>query len=320
MTAAIRIEGLTKTFGRLRAVDDITLEVPRGSIFGFLGANGAGKTTTLRMIAGLAKPTAGTISVAGHRSEEGTAYRRRVGYLRQDPVFYGWMTGRQALRYAAGFHPELRAEAAADVERLIDLMGLHDAADRRCGEYSGGMRQRLGIGAALVGRPEVLLLDEPATGLDPLGRKDVLDLMESLRDRTTIFYSTHILDDVQRVSDRVAVIDRGKLLLSERTSDLLSSYSQDRLHVELVGATPETALRLAAIPGVTGVTALEPATHGQTASAFAVGVAAHQSAAVQAAITRLASGDGMAVVEARPETLDLEGVFLRLVGNQEIAA
>jgi ABC-2 type transport system ATP-binding protein len=306
MTAAIRIEGLTKTFGRLRAVDDITLEVPRGSIFGFLGANGAGKTTTLRMIAGLARPSSGTIVVAGHTSAEGTAYRRRIGYLCQEPVFYGWMTGREVLAYAAGFHSHLGRDSDAEVGRLIDLVGLRDAADRRCGEYSGGMKQRLGIGAALIGRPEVLLLDEPATGLDPLGRKDVLDLMESLRETTTIFYSTHILDDVQRVSDRVAVVDHGKLLLAEKTSDLLSSYSQNRLRVELAGAGPETALRLAAIPGVTGVTALEPTTLGRAAGAFAVTIAERQTGPVQAAITRLAYTDGMSVVEARLETLDLE--------------
>jgi ABC-2 type transport system ATP-binding protein len=320
MTAAIQIEGLAKTFGRVRAVDGITLEVPKGSIFGFLGANGAGKTTTLRMIAGLARPSSGTIVVAGHTSAEGTAYRRRIGYLCQDPAFYGWMTGREVLAYAAGFHPELGDATEGEIERLIDLVGLRDAADRRCDEYSGGMKQRLGIGAALIGRPEVLLLDEPATGLDPLGRKDVLDLMESLRETTTVFYSTHILDDVQRVSDRVAVIDHGKLLLAQKTSDLLSSYSQNRLRVELVGASPETALRLAAIPGVTGVTALESTTLGLTAAAFAVTIAERQTGPVQAAITRLAHADGMSVVEARLETLDLEEVFLRLVGNQEFAA
>jgi ABC-2 type transport system ATP-binding protein len=320
MTAAIHIQGLTKAFGRVRAVDGLTLDVPKGSIFGFLGANGAGKTTTLRMIAGLARPTAGSIEVAGHSSDEGTAYRRRIGYLCQEPAFYGWMSGREVLRYAAGFHPELGSRTDGEVDRLIELVGLEEAADRRCSEYSGGMRQRLGIGAALIGRPEVLLLDEPATGLDPIGRKSVLDLMESLRETTTIFYSTHILDDVQRVSDRVAVVDHGKLLLAQRTADLLTSYSQNRLRVELIGASSETALRLAAIPGVTGVTALEGNTLGQTAAAFAITVADHSAAPVQAAITRLACSDGMTVVQARPETLDLEEVFLRLVGNQEIAA
>ena len=307
----------------MRAVDGLTLEVPKGSVFGFLGANGAGKTTTLRMIAGLARPTNGAIRVGGHTSEDGTAYRARIGYLCQEPAFYGWMTGRQVLRYAAGFHPELGGSAGREIDRLLEVVGIADAADRRCSEYSGGMRQRLGIGAALVGKPDVLLLDEPATGLDPLGRKSVLDLMDSLRQTTTIFYSTHILDDVQRVSDRVAVIDGGKLLLAQRTSDLLSSYSQNRLRVELIGAGPETALGLAAIAGVTGVTALDQAAgagRSDGAAAFAITVADHSAASVQAAITKLAYGDGLTVVEARPESVDLEDVFVRLVGNQEAAA
>ena len=159
MTTAIEIKGLTKRFGRLTAVDDLSLEVPAGSIFGFLGANGAGKTTTLRMVAGLARPSAGQITVGGVGNDRGIAYRRRIGYLCQEPAFYGWMSGREVLRYAAGFYPELSGQAAREIDRLLELVGLTDAAGRRCSQYSGGMRQRLGIAAALIGRPEVLLLD-----------------------------------------------------------------------------------------------------------------------------------------------------------------
>jgi ABC-2 type transport system ATP-binding protein len=301
----------------LTAVDDLSLQVPEGSIFGFLGANGAGKTTTLRMIAGLARPTTGTIAVAGVSSSDGIRYRHQIGYLSQEPAFYGWMTGREVLRYAAGFYPNVVGNAGPEVDRLLELVGLTEAANRRCAEYSGGMRQRLGIGAALIGRPAVLLLDEPATGLDPIGRKDVLELMEALRSTTTIFYSTHILDDVQRVSDRVAVIDRGRLVVTDRTEELLSSYTRNRLRVELLGATSETALRLAAIPGVAGVSTAD---QRADSTAFTVKIGDVAAKAVQSAITRLAYADGLTVVEARPETLDLEEVFLRLVGKQEIAA
>ena len=317
MTAAITIEGLTKRFGNFTAVDDLSLEVPQGSVFGFLGANGAGKTTTIRTIAGLTRPTRGRVEVGGITTDAGPAYRRQIGFLCQDPAFYGWMTGREVLRYAAGFYPESKAARAGEIERLLKLVGLADAADRPCGEYSGGMRQRLGIGAALVGRPTLLLLDEPATGLDPLGRKDVLELMEELRSQTTIFYSTHILDDVQRVSDRVAVVDHGKLLVTDTTENLLTSYTRNRIRVELIGANPETTLRLAGVPGVAGVTVAERRNDSVT---YTLKYSGEEPLPVQAAVTRLAASDGLVVVEARPEVMDLEQVFLRLVGKQEIAA
>ena len=317
MTPAIKIQGLTKRFDRLTAVEDLSLEVPEGSLFGFLGANGAGKTTTLRMIAGLARPSAGRIEVAGVTSADGPRYRRQIGYLCQEPAFYGWMTGREVLRYAAGFYAGSKASSGHETDGLIRLVGLEDAADRRCSEYSGGMRQRLGIGAALAGRPRVLLLDEPATGLDPLGRKDVLELMEALRSTTTIFYSTHILDDVQRVSDRVAIIDHGRLLVTDRTENLLTSYTRNRLRVELIGATGETSARLAAIPGVVGVS--EPEV-GAGSLVYTLRIDDVPAPAVQAAVTGIAASGGLTVVEARPIVLDLEDVFLRLVGKQEIAA
>jgi ABC-2 type transport system ATP-binding protein len=317
--AAIKITGLTKRFGGLTAVDGLDLEVPEGSIFGFLGANGAGKTTTLRMIAGLARPTSGSIEVAGIQNLAGAAYRRQIGYLSQEPAFYGWMTGREVIGYAAGFFARkpTRAESDAETERLLVLVGLADAADRRCGSYSGGMRQRLGIAAALVGEPRVLLLDEPATGLDPIGRRDVLDLMESLRQTTTIFYSTHILDDVQRVSDHVAVVDHGRLLVSSETGKLLESQGRNRLQVELLGAGPETAARLAQIPGVVAVSRPEVTPDGRS---FEVDFESAMGPKVQAAITRFAADAGLTVVSARSATLDLEDVFLGLVDNKENVA
>jgi ABC-2 type transport system ATP-binding protein len=323
MQPAIKIKNLSKRFGNFTAVEGLDLEVPEGSIFGFLGANGAGKTTTLRMIAGLARPTSGRIEVGGIASTEGPRYRRQIGYLCQEPEFYAWMTGREVLRYAAGFYGAGSGGGTeAETERLLALVGLEDAAGRRCSEYSGGMRQRLGIAAALIGQPRVLLLDEPATGLDPLGRRDMLALMESLRESTTIFYSTHILDDVQRVSDRVAVIDHGRLLVSNRTEELLASQGRNSLRVELAGATPQTSEQLASLPGVRAVSRPEVTPDGRS---FDVDFADCSRRDVQEAITRLAAGSGMAVVEARPITLDLEEVFLRLVDNgatgaKEIAA
>jgi ABC-2 type transport system ATP-binding protein len=177
------------------------------------------------------------------------------------------------------------------------------------------MRQRLGIAAAVVGQPVVVLLDEPAAGLDPLGRKDVLDLIESLRETTTVFFSTHILDDVQRVSDRVAVLDHGRLLATDTTQNLLASFSRNRIRVVLQGASPETGPLIAGIPGVESV-AVGESHDGSTE--FTLQLAAPDAtAAVQLAVTGLALAHGLAVVEARPLVFDLEEVFLRLVAEAQ---
>lgn len=314
MTPAIEINGVTKRFGQLVAVDNLSLAIPRGAVFGFLGANGAGKTTTMRVIAGLTRASAGSVTVAGVSASAGAQYRRQLGYLCQEPAFYGWMTGREVLRYAAGFYPEIE-QPERRVEALLAQVGLADAAARKVAGYSGGMRQRLGIAAAVVGHPPVVLLDEPAAGLDPLGRKDVLDLIESLRETTTIFYSTHILDDVQRVSDRVAVLDRGRLLAADTTENLLASSSRNRVRVVLQGAAPEAGSLLAGIPGVENVAVGESR---DGACAFTLQLAAPDAiAAAQLAVTALALAHGYAVVEARPLVFDLEEVFLRLVGEAQ---
>jgi ABC-2 type transport system ATP-binding protein len=289
MTPAIEINGMTKRFGQFVAVDNLSLTVPRGSVFGFLGANGAGKTTTMHVIAGLSRPSAGSVTLAGISASAGAQYRRQLGYLSQEPAFYGWMTGREVLRYAAGFHPEIE-KPGRRVEDLIEQVGLADAAERKVAGCSGGMRQRLGIAAAVVAQPPVVVLDEPAAGLDPIGRKDVLELIECLRGTTTIFYSTHILDDVQRVSDRVAVLDRGRLLAADTTDNLLAGSGKDRVQVELQGASSEAGLLLSGIPGVETVSVGE-SRGGSTA--FTLKLAAPDAiAAVQVAVTALASTRG----------------------------
>ena len=247
--SAISTAGLTKHYPGVLALNDLTLDVPVGSIYGFLGPNGAGKTTALRLIAGLARPTRGTAMVAGIPVEAGPAYRQAVGYLAQDPRFYGWMTGRETVDYVGSLYPASARPDAARVQEVLELVGIANMADRRTRTYSGGERQRLGIAQALVTRPAVLLLDEPVSSLDPIGRREVLELMGRIKGEITVFYSTHILDDVQRVSDYVAILDRGRLVRAQPTAELLSSFTRDRLRVALGFATDETALALAAYPG-----------------------------------------------------------------------
>ena len=316
MTNAISMERLTKHYKGVEALTDLSLEVPAGTVFGFLGPNGAGKTTALKVLAGLARATAGSATVAGERVSAAGNHRRHLGYLAQDPRFYAWMTGRETLRYVARFRG-IGTDRERHIGDLLERVGIADAADRRTSTYSGGMRQRLGVAQALVGRPAVILLDEPVSALDPIGRKDVLDLMRELKGETTVFYSTHILDDVERVSDHVAILDHGRLVKAAPTHVLLGSFTRNTLRVVLGGASVATEAGLRAIPGV--VTVMVASRTGAE-TAFDVTTANGASADVQRAITRFAVDAGLTLIGNSEETLDLETVFLRLIDQKEVAA
>jgi ABC-2 type transport system ATP-binding protein len=315
--SAISMTGLTKHYPGVEALTDLSLEVPAGSIYGFLGPNGAGKSTTIKVLAGLTRPTRGSASVAGIPIAAGAGYLRGVGYLAQDPPFYDWMSGRETLRFVASLYPATDRADHGRIQAVLDRVGLADAADRRTSTYSGGMRQRLGIAQALIGSPAVLLLDEPVSALDPIGRREVLDLMRELRGEVTVFYSTHILDDVERVSDHVAILDGGRLVRSAPTVELLSSFDQDQLRVVIGGADDATAVAIASIAGVISV---EPAERDADLRSYVVRVAPGAGTTVQAAITRFAAEHGQIVTENRFARLGLEDVFLRLVNTKERAA
>jgi ABC-2 type transport system ATP-binding protein len=317
MASAISTTGLGKQYRGLVALEGLDLEVPEGSIYGFLGATGAGKTTAIKILAGLTRPTAGTANVAGVSLAAGETYKRAIGYLGQEPRFYGWMTARQILRYVAGFYPWVTDPVDRRITDALTLTGMMDAADRRVSTYSGGMRQRLGIAQALIGRPRLLLLDEPASALDPIGRRDVLEIMEGLRGDTTIFYSTHILDDVQRVSDHVAILDHGRLVRAAATGDLLRSLSPDRLRVVVIGASEATAGGLAALPGVASV---ELESRDAEQLTFAVQARPGGVAAAQRAITGYAVDSDLTLVSNASVQADLEEVFLNLIDRKERAA
>ena len=315
--SAISTVGLTKHFPGVAALTDLSLDVPAGSIYGFLGPNGAGKTTTLKILAGLTTPTSGTASVAGIPVAAGAGYRRQVGFLAQEPRFYDWMSGRDTLRFVASLYPEAGRADTARIDAILARVGLADAAGRRTGTYSGGMRQRLGIAQALVGDPAVLLLDEPVSALDPIGRREVLDLMRELRGEVTVFYSTHILDDVERVSDHVAILDGGRLVRSAPTAELLASFAQDQLRVVLGGADDATTI---ALTGIDGVESVEPAERDADLRAYVIRVRPGATTAVQASVTRFAADHGLTVTENHLVRLGLEDVFLRLIDTKERAA
>src|SRR5512136_3090900 len=251
----IQTTGLAKTYKGVQALQPLDLQVREHSICGFLGPNGAGKTTTIKLLLGLSRPTGGSGQVFGLDIEKhNDEIRRRVGYLAQDPRFYEYMTARQTLRFTAGFfYNGPRAEIEQRVAETLDLVGLSDKADRPVKGFSGGERQRLGIAQAQVNYPDLLILDEPAASLDPQGRHDVLEVMERLRKHTTIFYSTHILDDVQRVSDTVIILNKGALVAQGPIEELLAWGHANVFTLTVKGDTASVEIRLRSQPWVTGL-------------------------------------------------------------------
>ena len=228
MTAAIEIRNLTKRFGTVTALAGFDLSVPRGAIFGFLGPNGAGKTTTLRIMTGLARATAGSVVIEG--VEVGRGARPPIGYLPDTPSFYSWMTAREFLAYIARLHNL----DDPPIDTTLERVGLAGANKKRVGGFSRGMKQRLGLAQALLPQPRVLLLDEPVSALDPAGRKAMLDIMDDLRDEMTIFFSTHILNDAERICDEIGIINQGRLVIQAQRDDLLARFARPVFEIELV--------------------------------------------------------------------------------------
>ncbi|HZG68104.1 MAG TPA: ABC transporter ATP-binding protein [Herpetosiphonaceae bacterium] len=315
----IKTEGLSKRYNGVAALEDLRLTVPRHSIFGFLGPNGAGKSTTIKLLLGLTRPTAGSAAIFGRDSvRDSVAIRERTGYLAQDPRYYDYMTARETLEFTARFfYDGPQGVLAARIAETLDLVGLADKADRPIKGFSGGERQRLGIAQAQINQPDLLILDEPAAALDPMGRRDVLEVMERLRRHTTIFYSTHILDDVQRVSDNVAILNHGKLVAQAPIKELLAGTGGAVYAMTVVGDGRDTHARIAAAPWVTSITA--PHANG-TSGLTTLQVAVTDAQAAETRLLRLALEDPATIVTSFGQKQhNLEEVFMNLVeGGQNI--
>jgi len=224
----IACRALTKRFGATVAVDRLDLQVGAGQVYGFLGPNGAGKTTTIRMLLGLIAPTGGQIDLLGRRLPD-PRVTGLAGSMIEEPAFYPWLTGRQNLQVLAETSGGL---PGAEIARVLDLAGLNEAAARKVRTYSQGMRQRLGIAAAMLGQPPLLIIDEPTNGLDPAGIRDIRELLRQLAaDGTTVFLSSHLLAEVEQVCDRAAVIVRGRLIDEGRLATLGAIRRQVRVLV-----------------------------------------------------------------------------------------
>jgi ABC-2 type transport system ATP-binding protein len=223
----IRVEALHKHYGKVHALDGLEMTVGQGAVFGFLGPNGAGKTTTLRILTGLARPTSGRASVAGvDLARDGRWLAKHIGYLPEEPAFYPWMRPTEFLDILGRLHGLDTRQRLERTKELLKLVDLEEASRRRIGGFSRGMRQRLGLAAALVHRPQVLLLDEPVSALDPVGRKEVLDLIEKLGGECTVLMSSHILADVERVCNEVGIINRGRMVVQGKRETLLEQYAR----------------------------------------------------------------------------------------------
>jgi ABC-2 type transport system ATP-binding protein len=309
----VQIEALCKRFGEVQALDALTLDVESGSVFGFLGPNGAGKTTTIRILAGLARADSGRAWVNGFEVTAGAVGRRQIanqiGYLPQDPAFYPWMTARDFLDYVGRVFGLSAQERRTRITDLLDLAGLSEAAGRRIGGFSGGMRQRLGVAQALINQPPVLFLDEPVSGLDPAGRRDLLQLIEQLRGRCTVFMSTHILADVERVCDTVGILNRGKLVTEARQDELLEQYAVPAFEIEAEHGFEEPLKnwteRLRKASWVTSVT-----TDTRTARVIVNDVDAAKRELMTTAVSA-----GLVLRRYEMVRPSLEDVFLQLVGE-----
>lgn len=308
---ALQTHDLQKHFGKTEVLRSVDLAVPRHSIYGFLGPNGAGKSTTMKIVMGLLRPSGGRVEVFGRDSQRhGPAARALVGYLPQHPRFQPYRTCRETVLFVAALHPggSSRRELGHRADELLGAVGLSDFADRRTQGLSGGESQRLGLAQALISEPDLLILDEPAAALDPQGRHDVLGIIEDLRGSTTVFYSTHILEDVQRVSDRVAIISDGRIAAEGPLSDLLAG-DQSSWTIRTSGSSQATQARLTAEPWVAGLDVSRRRENDVWTVRLAAGAAGEQL------LPLILADRDLAIAEFHPSDHTLEDAYLAIVGH-----
>jgi ABC-2 type transport system ATP-binding protein len=295
------------------ALKPLDLQVPERSIFGFLGPNGAGKTTTIKLLLGLIRPTSGGGTIFGKDIvRDSVDIRANVGYLPQDARFYEHMTARQTLDYTAKFFfagPQVEIDKR--VNEMLELVGLADKADRTIKGFSGGERQRLGIAQAEVNYPDLLILDEPAANLDPQGRRDVLEVMSRIRKYATVFYCTHILGDVQRVSDHVAILNKGELIVQAPIEELLAGSGETVYSVTVRGDDRRAHNSISAYPWISEIK------DSQQGERTVWEVSVTDEAAAEDQLLSLLLSSGLKVSDFRRKAYDLEDAFLGAVERSE---
>ena len=306
---AIYTKGLVRTFGPVRAVDGVDLGVHQGEIFGFLGPNGAGKTTVIRMLITLLSPTAGEIRVAGYDVvREPNEVRLRIGAAQQDASLDNKQTGRELLRLQGRLYGLSRREADRRIAELSGLVDIGTAMDRMIATYSGGMKRRLDLAAALIHNPQVLFLDEPTTGLDPVSRSRIWDEVRDINSGlgVTIFLTTQYLEEADALAHRVGIIDRGRLAAQGVPADLKRALGSDLIVIKVDGEVTAAVQALESIPQVSRVDV-----HGQE-----VTVSVSNGAALISAVALALDHGGARVQELTLRTPTLDDVFLKVTGGR----
>ena len=312
----IEVQHVTKRYGPVAAVDDVSFRVEAGQILGFLGPNGAGKTTTMRVLTGYLPPTEGTATIAGFDVLEAPIEaKRRTGYLPESPPLYPDMTVREYLTFIARINGLAASERRARIDLAMERTSVGDVADRHCGKLSKGYRQRVGLAQAILHNPDVLILDEPTAGLDPKQIIETRELIKELAGDHTIILSTHILPEVAQTCERVVIINKGRVVAEDSPDNLtgrLHGAVTIHLQIDSAGADPADALR--AVPGVASVSVGEPGSDG-----LAVEVQSAQEVDVRRDVANAVVSRGWGLLEMRRARLSLEEIFLQLTTAEEEA-
>lgn len=304
----IEVENLTKRYGNILAVDRVSFRVDSGEIVGFLGPNGAGKTTIMRILTGFIPPTGGRAILSGFDiMEKPLEVKRRIGYLPEHPPIYNDMLVSPYLEFVSQLKEVEAKERTREVRRVMDLCGLTEVENRLIGNLSRGYRQRVGLAQALLGDPEILVLDEPTIGLDPRQIIEIRELIKNLRSEHTIILSSHILPEVEMLCGRVIIIHEGKIVAEDRPEHLQSTLkSSDRLFVQVGRAGPEVPESIRRIPGVISVFTEEKIPGG-----YLIDLERDEQK-VREEVARVIVAGGSGLLELKPIRMSLEEVFVRL--------
>ncbi len=309
----IEVQNLTKRYGRVTAVDDVSFRVERGEILGFLGPNGAGKTTTMRVLTGYMPATSGRTLVAGFDVfEQPIEAKRRIGYLPETPPLYPEMTVREYLGFVARIKGVPSAERTTRVATAMERTRVNDLAERHCGKLSKGYRQRVGLAQALIHNPDVLVLDEPTAGLDPKQIIETRELIKGLAGDHTVILSTHILPEVSQTCQRVVIINKGKVVAVDTPANLTSRLrGSESMYLQVDGGGPDVERALASVAGVTKVTVAD---HRDGTTGYEVESTRGRDVRRELARTVITSGWGL--LELRPVRMSLEEIFLSLTTEE----